>query len=127
MADILLEKARDFVQKSTSGRGIIKSDVGSLTLVLIQIDDLKVLGFHMISIKKRHQGRGIGSEIIKESMKWVDSGFIAGRASLNVMSPIADNILKKYPIEKINRFGDIQLDYPSYIYTRSKIVLENLK
>jgi GNAT superfamily N-acetyltransferase len=108
------------------GRTVINSPIGSLTLVITKIGEFKVLGFYMISLKKRYQGQGIGSKIIKESMSWVDKGIIGGRVSLNVISPIADGILGKYKVEKIKRFVDIELEYPSYIYTKNSEILRQL-
>jgi len=126
MTEQLLTKTINFINTTEEGRTVIESPVGSLTLVITKIGDSKVLGFYMISLKKKFQGKGIGSKIIKESMEWVDQGIIGGRASLNVMSPIADGILGKYEVQKINRFADIQLDYPSYIYTKNEEILRQL-
>lgn len=126
MIEELLSKTLDFIYSTDQGRTVIESPIGSLTLVLTKIGESKVLGFYMISLKKRYQGKGFGSSIIKESMNWVDQGIIAGRVSLNVMSPVADGILGKYPVEKIKRFDDIQLDYPSYIYTKNREILSHL-
>lgn len=126
MTEQLLTQAVNFIKTTEEGRTVINSPVGSLTLVITKIGDSKVLGFYMISLKKKFQGQGIGSKIIKESMNWVDQGIIGGRASLNVMSPIADGILRKYEVQKINRFADIQLDYPSYIYTKNNEILKQL-
>jgi GNAT superfamily N-acetyltransferase len=126
MAELLLTQAINFINTTEEGRTVIESQVGSLSLVITKIGDSKVLGFYMISLKKKFQGKGIGSKIIKESMGWVDQGIIGGRASLNVMSPIADGILGKYEVQEIKRFGDIQLDYPSYIYTKNDTIIKVL-
>lgn len=126
MAEQLLTKAINFINTTEEGRTVIESPVGSLSLVITKIGDSKVLGFYMISLKNKFQGKGIGSKIIKESMDWVDQGIIGGRASLNVISPIADGILRRYEVKEINRFADIQLDYPSYIYTKNEEILRQL-
>lgn len=126
MTEELLSKTIDFINITEEGRTVIESPIGNLTLVITKIGEFKVLGFYMISIKKRYQGQGAASRIIKESMSWVDQGIIAGRVSLNVMSPIADGILSKYQLEKIKRFVDIQLEYPSYIYTKKREILSEL-
>jgi GNAT superfamily N-acetyltransferase len=126
MSEVLISKTRNFINTTDEGRVVIESPVGSLTLVITKIGEFKVLGFYMISIKRKYQGQGIGSKIISESMRWVDQGIIDGRASLNVISPIADGILSKYPVEKIKRFADIKLEYPSYIYTKNQKILCHL-
>jgi GNAT superfamily N-acetyltransferase len=126
MAEEVLSKTLDFIYTTEQGRTVIESPIGSLTLVLTKIGESKVLGFYMISLKKKYQRKGFGSRIIKESMNWVDKGIIGGRVSLNVMSPVAERILGKYPVEKIKRFEDIQLEYPSYIYTKNREILSHL-
>jgi GNAT superfamily N-acetyltransferase len=126
MTEELFSKTLNYINSMDEGRTVINSPIGSLTLVITKIGEFKVLGFYMISLKKRYQGQGIGSKIIKESMSWVDKGIIDGRVSLNVISPIADGILGKYKVEKIKRFVDIELEYPSYIYTKNSEILRQL-
>lgn len=122
----LLIKTVNFVSSTQEGRAVIESPIGSLTLTLTKIQNEKVLGFNMISLKKRYRGKGIGSAIIKETVNWVDTKLIGARVSLNVMSPIANKILEKYDMKKINKFADIIISYPSYVYTKNEEILREL-
>lgn len=121
--DYLLHELKLFIINGNHlERKVITTDFGSVSVILYNNNNIKLLCFYMISIKKKYRNKGLGTQIIKQSISWVDEELIDGRISLNVMSNTIEKILSKYKLIQIHKFPGIELLYPSYLYSRT---LEN--